>query len=154
MKRYLAAAALAATLAQPASAITFPSLTTIYVGAGVFDNGTGADTGQATSIHCSNVSGGSVQVRVLVLSSTGDVEGSMTVTVAHGQTTTISTHQTFLFSDNTLSTGLVSQGVVNIEATNSGVFCTAVVLDAANAPPIFMSPLNLVRVNAHPGTVE
>ena len=35
MKTTLTAIALAATLVQPAAAVTFPSLTTIYVGAGV-----------------------------------------------------------------------------------------------------------------------
>jgi len=34
MKKYLAAVALAAVLTQPAAAVTFPSLTTIYVGSG------------------------------------------------------------------------------------------------------------------------
>ena len=54
-------------------AVTFPSLTTIYVGSGVRDNGAATDAGVATSIHCSNVSGVSVQVRVLILGDTGAV---------------------------------------------------------------------------------
>ena len=78
MKKYLAAVALAVALAQPAAAVTFPTLTTIYVGSGVYDDGSGSATGTATAIHCSNVSGVSVQVRVLVLSSVGGVEGSLT----------------------------------------------------------------------------
>ena len=65
MKKYLAGVALAVALVEPASAVTFPSLTTIYVGSGVFDDGNGANVGTATSIHCSNVSGVDVQVRVL-----------------------------------------------------------------------------------------
>ena len=57
MKTYIAAFALAGALAQPASATTFPTLTTIYVGSGAYDDGSTDDAGTATSIHCSNVSG-------------------------------------------------------------------------------------------------
>jgi hypothetical protein len=155
MRRTLAAIALAATLAQPAAAVTFPSLTTIYVGSGVLDSGAADNLGIATSIHCSNVSGVVVQVRTLILKETGAVAGSLPRNVAHGATVTFSTHATTVFDDTgVLATGLVLQGVVNVEATNSAVFCTAIVVDAGNATPIFMSPLHLVRVNAHPGTLE
>ena len=155
-KGFVAATALAAALAQPASALTFSSLTTIYVGSGVFDTGTAANIGMATSIHCSNVSGQSVQVRVLILGDNGSVVDSLTLTLVHGATTTFSTHQTSIFNDTVgdLSTGAVNQGVVNVEATNSAVFCTAAVIDAEGFPPVFSMPLHLVRVNPHPGTVE
>ena len=156
MKTYLAAFALAAALAQPAAAVTFPSLTTIYVGSGVYDDGLGSNAGEATSIHCSNVSGVSVQVRVLILGTSGAVEGSLTLTLPHGATRTFSTHFTSIFTEgsDSLATGTVDQGVVNVEATNSAVFCTAAVIDAAGDPPVFSMPLHLVRVNPHPGTVE
>src|SRR5687767_11944304 len=117
MKKHFVAAAFVAALAPPASATTFPTLTTIYVGSGITDNG-GADvTGVATSIHCSNVSGVSTQVRVLILNSAGGVEGSLTQTLAHGATETFSTHQTSIFFDATgdSATGEVGQGVVNVE---------------------------------------
>ena len=42
---------------QPAGAVTFPSLTTIYVGSGVRDDGGAANLGLATTFICSNVSG-------------------------------------------------------------------------------------------------
>jgi len=50
MKHHIAATALAATIARPAAAVTFPSLTTIYVGSGVYDDGGAANSGIATSI--------------------------------------------------------------------------------------------------------
>ena len=59
-------ATLAAGLAAPASAITFSSLTTIYIGSGVRDNGGVSHAGTATTFHCSNVSGASAQIRFLV----------------------------------------------------------------------------------------
>jgi len=154
MKKCLFAVAFAAAIAQPAAAVTFPSLTTIYVGSGVYDNGGATNAGVATSTHCSNVSGVSVDVRVLILNNAGGVAGSQTQTLAHGATGTFSTHQTGIFVDAGLTTGTIQQGVVNVEATNSAVFCTAAVIDAANATPIFSMPLHLVRVNPHPGTVE
>ena len=156
MKKCLTIVTLAAALVQPASAVTFPSLTTIYVGSGVYDDGSAAFVGEATAIHCSNVSGVGAQVRVLVLDALGAVAGSDTTSLAHGRTLSFSTHRTVVFSDSAsvLATGAVLQGVVNVEATNSAIFCTAVVLDAANEKPVYMSPLHLVRVNPHPGTVE
>jgi hypothetical protein len=155
MKKHLSAFALAATLAQPAAAVTFPSLTTIYVGSGVYDDGGGDNGGVATSIHCSNVSGVTVSVRALVLNFIGANFGSLTVNLAHGATVTFSTHLTSVFNDEDLGVTFgIKQGVVNVESTNSAVFCTAVVVDAANEPPTLMSPLHLVRVNPHPGTVE
>ena len=62
-----------AALAQPASAITFPTLTTIYVGAGVKDDGGAGDAGIATSFLCSNVSGRTADIRFLVLNHSGSV---------------------------------------------------------------------------------
>ena len=156
MKTYLAAVALFAAVTQPVSAITFPTLTTIYVGSGVYDDSDAANLGQATSMHCSNVSGVAVQVRALVLRGDGSVAGSLTVPLAHGRTFTFTTHPTTIFDDldGNLNTGFVQQGVVNIEATNSAVFCTAVNVDAGNFKPIYMSPLHLVRINGHPGAEE
>ena len=154
MKKYLSAVVLAAALAEPAAAVTFPSLTTIYVGSGVRDTGAVDNTGTATSFHCSNVSGAGASVRFLVLSPDGEVRASATVNLANGATRTASTHNTAAYSDDVpLSTGAVAQGVVNIESTQSAVFCSAMTINAAAASPSGV-PLRLVRVNPHSGTVE
>ena len=153
MMKYLAAVAFAAALAQPASAITFSKLTTIYIGSGVKDDGGGQDAGVATLFNCSNVSGVSASVRFLVLNPVGQVLASKTYTPSHGSTLSVATHATVLFSDDNLATFGVSQGVVNIESTQSGVFCTAMIVDAASTVPNGIT-LPLVRVNPHPGTVE
>jgi hypothetical protein len=153
MKTCLAAVVLAVALAQPASAITFSSLTTIYVGAGVTDSGDPEDLGIATSFHCANVSGNTTVLRFLVLSNNG-IEASAQDVVPHGETTTASTHATKAYLDNLpLNTGGVFQGVINIESTESAVFCNAVSIDAAAAAPTGVT-LPLVRVNPHPGTAE
>jgi hypothetical protein len=154
MNKLFVTASLAATLTQPAAAITFPSLTTIYIGAGVKDNGGATNEGIATTFLCTNVSGTSATIRYLVLHAAGNIAGQTSAIVAHGATSTVSTHLTSVFPENSLATGSVEQGAVNIESTQSGVFCTAQMVDALGFPPAFMSPVHLVRVNPHPGTVE
>ena len=155
MKKHLAAAAIAALFAPPALATTFPSFTTIYVGSGVRDSGHSSDAGLASIFMCSNVSGISASIRFQVLSSLGSPVGTASVTIAHGATYTAGSHFTASFNENVdLDTGAVLQGAVNIESTQSAVFCTAAVIDAAGNPPSFTLPLHLVRVNSHPGTVE
>ena len=86
MKTTPIAIVLVATLAQPAAAITFPKLTTIYVGAGAFDDSSLPDNvGTSTVVICSNVSGVTANIRVLMIDSNGIVRGSLTGTgVAHG----------------------------------------------------------------------
>jgi hypothetical protein len=137
--------------ATPAPATTFPSLTTIYVASGVFDDGGGINAGVATSVHCSNVSGQSAQVRVLVLQTTGAVARVNTQTVLHGNTQTFSTHETGFVIEAGMGTGFV-QGVLNVESTQSAVFCSAMIVPAA-APQEGVA-LHMVRVNGHPGTIE
>ena len=152
MTRFLAAITLAAGLAQPAAAITFPSLTTIYIGSGVRDNGGTTNVGAATVFHCSNVSGVAAQVRFLILNWIGTtVLLNHTSTLPHGRTFTLSTHPAAAFTETViLSTGRVDEGLINIEATQSGIFCNATIVDDVKG----VSGISLVRVNPHPGTVE
>ena len=150
----LAAVALAATLAQPAGAITFSSLTTIYVISGVKDDGGAPNTGIATSVHCTNVSGVDAQIRLLALDRDGTVAGQVGLNILHGQTRTESTHVTTTFNDGQFGGGTVlDQGVIIVEATQSAIFCTAMIVDASAALPTG-ADLHVVRVNPHPGTVE
>ena len=131
MKKYLAAIALAAAVAQPASAITFPSLTTIYVGAGAFDDGSSAHTGEALFVSCTNVSGVAVNIRVVMLGATGFIEGQSTRSnLGHGQSAFFYSHAVQLVGGNNLETGIFI-GTINIESTNSAVFCNAKTIDAA-----------------------
>jgi hypothetical protein len=143
-------------LVQSATAITFPSLTTIYVGTGVRDNGGGDNSGLATAFHCSNVSGTNVQIRFLVLRDDGSGAGAITRPVPHGGSITVSTHLTaFFIEDDVVSPSIViGRGVINIESTESAVFCQAYITEAATTVPDSAIPLKLIRVNPHPGTVE
>ena len=51
------------------------------------------------------------------------------------------------------STGAILQGVVNVYSTQSGVFCTAMIMDSNATFPNGID-LHMARHNAHPGTVE
>ena len=139
-----------AALAQPA-AITFPSLTTIYVGAGAFSVGNDL-SGTATVVVCSNVSGVAASIRVLMLDENGAIEGQATVPTVHGGSAVFLSHEIIPFGGADLQTGSFI-GVINIEATQSGVFCTARIMNG-QGPAQDAAPLDLVRVNPHPGTVE
>jgi hypothetical protein len=149
-KSFAAFAFAAVALVQPAAAITFSKLTTIYVVAGVYDDGGADNAGIASVVHCANVSGQSAEVRVLALDTFGTVKGVQSDTLVHGGTATFSTHPTS-FYEGSLATGSV-QGVFNVESTQSAVFCSAMMVPAA-APQNGVA-LHMVRVNGHPGTVE
>ena len=149
MKIYLAAA-LVAALSQPASAITFASLTTIYVGTGVVNA-----LQSVTIVHCSNVSGVAANLRFLILDEGGTAVASHNVSnFAHGAAYSLATFDTAAFTENFVFTiDPILAGTLNVESTQSGVFCTAKIVDFDNVNPAGF-PLSLVRVNPHPGTVE
>jgi hypothetical protein len=148
---FAAAVALAAALAQPAAATTFPTLTTIYVGSGLQDSGT-SSINTATAVSCSNVSGQTAEIRFLILDG-GLIKGDVTGTVAHGADITVATQNVNSILEALILTGELSGGTLNIESTQSGVFCTAYLIDTDASGPNGMA-LHLVRVNPHPGTVE
>jgi hypothetical protein len=150
MKKYLVAVAIAA-LTQPAFATTFPTLTTIYVGGGVRD--TGLSNLWVTVFQCTNVSGQTASLRVLVLEGDGAVAGSLTRQLAHGALAVISTNSSTAFGEDSMETEALA-GTVNIESTQSGVFCSATVVEQSVAKPTFVMDIHLVRVNPHPGTVQ
>ena len=149
------AATIAASLAGQAEAGTLPPGSTIYVGSGVLDNGFGAGNGTATSFHCTNASGVTAQLRFLLLGPGGNALGSFNRSLPHANTVTASTHETNAYFDYIIMTPgvAITQGGIVIESTETGVFCTAITLDAGSSTPNGF-PLHLVRINPHPGSVE
>jgi hypothetical protein len=147
------AAALAGFVSEAAAdtaPAAFPSLTTIYVGTGVMDNGVDI----ATTFHCTNVSGVGVSIRFLLLGGSGIVLTAQSQAVAHGATVAVSTRATSAFFENLiLNPGIVDPGGINIEATNSAVFCKAIIHNSTS-PTVVGVDFPLVRVNPHPGTAE
>ena len=156
MKTALLALALLATtaIAAPVEATTFPSLKTIYIGSGVRDSANGAYAGIATVVHCSNVSGLTTTLRMQFLHKNGSSAGLHTFnSVAHGSTVTLVTHAVVAYVATELNVLQINSGLVNVESTQSAVFCNASVVDASAALDITV-PIPLVRVNPHPGTAE
>ena len=147
----LAFAAVAATPGA-APATTFPVLTFIYAASGVYNSGTNGN-GTATSVICTNLSGQTANVRWTFYNENGGASVPMTLAMANLKTQTVSTHLTNALNDVGLSMGTVKQGSVLIQSTQSGVFCTAMILDAAAVAPNG-TDLHMVRFNAHPNTVE
>lgn len=161
-RTWLSALVLAVIANVSAFAITFPSLTTIYVGAGVKYTdeccGDPPVTGTQTIFHCTNVSGITANVRIMLLDQAGAFLDDVTLTVVHGETITVATgltagyRETDFLTPPTGPTNLAS-GVINIESTQSAVFCNGKVADGGSESSRGIT-LTLVRVNPHPGTVE
>jgi len=139
--------------AAPVSATTFPTLTTIYVASGVIDSG--STNGRTTAVMCTNVSGNAATLRVLVLSPDG-APNSVQLSIPHAATRTVATQDIPILAESAYvaPTGTFLQGGLLVEATESGIFCTAAVIDASQVPPLFTLPLHMVRINPHPGSVE
>jgi hypothetical protein len=120
----------------------------IYDVLGVRDNGNFANAGIATSIHCSNISGSDVKVRVHVFRDNGGTSGTvLTRTVPGLGSLTFSTHATELFSDETniLNTGGVQGRARIFTEVPAAIVCAADLLDA-NFPPGFVAPRRMIRL--------
>ena len=157
MKKHLAAFAVIAALTQTASATTFPALTNIYFGSGVTDSGEGISVGVATMVSCTNISGNNATIRFLVWNANGArVNAGGSLGIPHGVTRTVATHDAEVTVEHlVLASGtVIKHGSILVQATESAIFCTAAIIDAAGSTPAFALPLHLVRLNAHPETVE
>ena len=102
-----------------------------------------------------NASGLTAQLRFLLLGPGGNTLGSFNRSLPHANTVTASTHETNAYFDYIIMTPgvAITQGGIVIESTETGVFCTAITLDAGSSTPNGF-PLHLVRINPHPGSVE
>ncbi|MGH6922375.1 MAG: hypothetical protein ACRED5_01270 [Propylenella sp.] len=138
-----------------ASPQAFPNLTGIYRASGVRDNGGAINTGVATSIHCTNFTAVTQQVRHVIRNFNGVITSNNTFNIPALRTHTASTHGTVAFNEDAfLSTGtLIEQGGVYIEATTATVGCTVIVIDASLANPVGYD-LHLTRFNAASGSQE
>jgi len=151
--RYLiAVAALAFTL--PAQAATTDPEVIIYRFPGVLDDGSAGQVGVATSFHCTNFSGVTETVRVVVRNFDGAIKANVAFSVPHLTTRTASTKSTVLYTeDQSFNTGAVNQGTAAIAATSTNVICAAMTIDAANSKPCGFA-LRAIRFNPVPGSQE
>ena len=127
----------------------------LYRFPGVTDNGGGSYTGVATAFHCTNFSGVTETLRIVVRDSDGGDVANFAFLILHLQTSTISTHNTTVFLDNVvLSPGIsISQGTAAIAATSTRIICTAMIVDAAATNPVGIA-LRGIRFNPAPGSQE
>jgi len=145
------AVSLAAPL--PAQAATTDPEIIIYRFPGVLNNGDTDNTGIATAFHCTNFSGVTETVRIVVRAFDGTLKANAAFPINHLATFTASTHAAAIYTEVSLGTGLVSQGTAAIAATSINVICTAVTLDAASAGPSGFA-LRGIRFNPVPGSQE
>ena len=113
----------------------------------------GFSTDTALAVFCSNVSGQTASVRILILHRSGGVSLNVTRTLDHGEAHTFATQNIVSIGEESFGTGSILGGTLNVESTQSGVFCTAYLMDTETLGPNGMA-LHLIRVNPHPGTVE
>jgi hypothetical protein len=151
----VAAAAIVFVLpAHPARPAVTDPVVSLYFYPGVRDNGGGAGTGVATSIHCVNFSGATEKLQYVVFNFDSSIKANLNLNIGQDQTRTASTHDTVLYAEDLiLNTGVVNQGSAIVGATSVDIVCTAQVLDAAAATPNGID-LHGLRFNAVPSTAE
>src|SRR2546423_1424601 len=150
----LGIAAAAVAVQVPAHAAVTDPVQLTYVFAGARDNGGGAGTGVATSVHCFNFSGATEKLQYVVFNFDSSIKANLNLNIGQDQTRTASTHDTVLYAEDLiLNTGVVNQGSAIVGATSVDIVCTAQVLDAAAATPNGID-LHGLRFNAVPSTAE
>jgi len=126
----------------------------LYRFPGVFDNGIGAGFGVATVFHCTNFSGVTETMRIVIRDIFAGVVANFPASLPHLRTLTFTTHAVSLYSSQTvLLTGPVSSGTAAIAATSTSVVCTAMTIDAAASSPQGIA-LHGIRFNPVPGSQE
>jgi hypothetical protein len=146
-------AAAAFAFVQPAQAAQGDPEIIIYRFPGVLDDGSGTNTGVATSFHCTNFSGVFENIRIVIRDDVGAIRFNSAQTLNHLRTLTFSTHATLLYDETVLSTGAIQQGTAAIAATSINIICTAMTIDAANSKPVGIA-LRGIRFAPVPGSQE
>jgi hypothetical protein len=141
----LGSIALAApALADPPAIYVFPFLR---------DDGSPANNGVATAVHCFNF-GTAATLQFVVRNNVGTIISNVMQSANQFQTITVVTHTVEAFgSDLALNSGLVDRGVLGIASNSSNIACTAGVLAANSTNPNGIV-LHGLRLNPIPGTEE
>jgi len=151
-------AALAFVQSTPASAATTDPEVIIYRFPGVRDTGGAGFTGVATSFHCTNFSGATETVRMVLRDTLISIVSNNTYPLPHLGTLTVSTRPISAYL-NDLSipflapVGMFGQGTVAIAATSINIICTAMTINAANSDPVGVA-LRGIRFSPVPGSQE
>src|SRR3954454_21594863 len=146
VRHLIAVAALAFTM--PAQAGVNDPEVVIYRASGVVDAGV-----TATSFHCTNFSGVTENVRIVVRGLGSSILANTVVPVAHLNTAILSTQDVFIYSDSSLATGATGGGTAAIAATSVNVTCTAMQVQTNVTNPVGIA-LHMTRFNPITGTQE
>jgi hypothetical protein len=131
----------------PVQAATTDPEIILYRFAGVRDNGT-----MGTAFICTNFSGVTETIRVVVRTFDGTIKANSALQVTHLRTQAMTTRGIALYGAFDLVTGDV-QGTAAIAATSPHIQCNAIVLESAPAAPNAFT-LRGVRFNPIPATEE
>ena len=144
----IAVAALA--FATPAHAgINDPPII-IYRASGVVDD----QNAWATIVSCTNFSGVTEKLTVVVRAADSTIKANVNVNVAHFNTAVLATRDTAIFTtEANMATGPINAGVVSIAATSVHFTCTVIGLQFHTVAPLSF-PLHLLRLTPIPGTQE
>ena len=146
-------AALAIGIATPAPAGVNDPEVIIYRFPGVRDTGGADNSGVATSFHCTNFSGATESVRMVIRNDFGGLITNVLISIDHLQTITRSTKLTVAYTDISLGSGFLAQGTIAIAATSMNVICTAMTIDASTVAPVGVA-LRGIRFSPVPGSQE
>ena len=122
----------------------------IYRLSGVAESG-GA-MGVTTAFHCTNFSGITETVRVVVRSNGGALAANAALPVPHLNTAILSTHNVSIYLNTLLLTDIF-QGTAAIAATSVNVTCTAMQVQTNVTNPVGIA-LHMTRFNPVPGSQE
>ena len=152
--QWLVLSAIMMGMAAPATAAVDDPEVIIYRFPGVRDDGGAANTGVATSFHCTNFSGVPENIRFVTRDFDGTLKSNFFLPVSHLSTLTASTHFTNAYFEGLgLNTGPVTQGTTAIAATSIDIICTCETIDASTAVPIGVARRG-IRFSPVPGSQE
>jgi len=151
-------AAAALTFVQPAQAgINDPEII-IYRFPGVVDK-SGTLAGEATVFQCTNFSGATENIRIVIRIDDGSLVANQLYPIAHLATLTATTHATVAFSSFSTKFVLgafgatIPPGTAAIAATSINIICTAMIVDGALLHPVGVA-LRGIRFAPIPGSQE
>jgi hypothetical protein len=107
----------------------------------------------ATSFHCTNFSGVTETVRVVVRSSNTTLRANIALPVPHLNTIIFSTHHVTVYGDIPLATDIMNGGTAAIAATSPNITCTAMQIQTNSTIPVGIA-LHMTRFNPIPATQE
>jgi len=146
--RCLIAAAALAFMVPAQAGINDPEVI-LYRVSGVVD----VNSGWATIFFCTNFSGVTETLRVVVRSPSAALMANVPVSIAHLNSVALATRPVTLFNHTNMNTDTVNPGTAAIAATSVNITCTATQVQTNTTVPLTV-PLHMTRFNPIAGTQE